>query len=293
MLTGRESGCTMQTVYGSHSAIRPFRLLRPTNPLDAVRAYADAGHDAVFLAGGVDLVPAIRSGRRAGTVVWLGDMPALQEITSREDGLSIGAGVTYAKLAESGDVAHLLPGLARAWSVVANVRVRHVATVGGNIMACNSYYDMLPALLALDARLQFIGRDGAVTVTEGYRPNLPNGLLCSIDIPYVEERRFLIDRSYKPIVSVAVSVNRKDGILVGRAALGCAHSWPFSAALNTGPAMDWADLAIRAESIASAFGAALAEPISDAVASSSYRRDLARILLKRALIAIARDGDSA
>ena len=84
----------VQFVYGSHSAIRPFRLLRPTNPLDAVRAYADAGHDAVFLAGGVDLVPAIRSGRRAGTVVWLGDMPALQEITSREDGLSIGAGVT-------------------------------------------------------------------------------------------------------------------------------------------------------------------------------------------------------
>ena len=136
-------------------------------------------------------------------------------------------------------------------------------------MACNSYYDMLPALLALDARLQFIGRDGAVTVTEGYRPNLPNGLLCSIDIPYVEERRFLIDRSYKPIVVCAVSVNRKDEVLVGRAALGCAHS--YSAALNTGPAMDWADLAIRA-GVASAFGAALAEPISDAAVNFfSYR----------------------
>src|SRR5512132_3059731 len=121
----------MQTIYGSHSAIAPFRLLRPARIEEAAAAAADG---AACLAGGVDLVPALRAGRRVERIVHLGGIAALKSIETRDKVLRIDAGVTYARLASDASVAAALPELAAVWRGVANVRVRHVATVGGNVM---------------------------------------------------------------------------------------------------------------------------------------------------------------
>ena len=47
----------MQTIYGSHAAIPPFRLLRPERVEEASAAHADLGAEALFLLGPKQLEP--------------------------------------------------------------------------------------------------------------------------------------------------------------------------------------------------------------------------------------------
>lgn len=261
----------MQTVYGSHSAIAPFRLKRPSRIAEAAAALA-AG--AVCLAGGVDLVPALRAGRRVDEIVSLGGIGELKAIERRDGVLRVGAGVTYAQLAADRAIASALPDLAAVWRGVANVRVRHAATIGGNLMATNPLYDMLPALMALDATLVFAGADGRQQAVPASADRWPAGLLAFIDIPLVPEGRFRFERSFKPAISVAVAAA---GGRV-RAAFGCAFERPLVRAFAPGDA----------EALAAAIADALPEPVSDWIAGGAYRRKLARVLLARQLQSLGR-----
>jgi carbon-monoxide dehydrogenase medium subunit len=262
----------MQTIYGSHSAIAPFRLFRPARIEEAAAALAEG---TVCLAGGVDLVPALRAGRKVERVVYLGGIPDLKTIERRGDVLRIGAGVTYARLAGDAAIAAALPELAAAWRGVANVRVRHVATVGGNLMAGNAQYDMLPALMALDAKLVFAGANGRLETTPAAAERWPAGILVFIDIALAPGRHFLFERGHKPVLSVATSA----GAGRARIALGCAHARPLvrEVALD-GDANGLADTLARD----------LPEPASDWIASGAYRRKLARVLIARHLRALGR-----
>lgn len=257
----------MQTIYGSHSAIAPFRLLRPARIADAAAARA-AG--AVCLAGGVDLVPALRAGRRVDEIVYLGGIGEMKTIERRGETLRVGAGVTYAQLAADRAISGALPDLAAAWRGVANVRVRHAATIGGNLMAANPQYDMLPALMALDATLAFAGAGGRHETAPAAAERWPDGVLAHIDIPLAAGRRFLFERAYKPVLSVATAA----GADRARIALGCAHARPLVREV----ALD-GDAEVAAEALARD----LPRPLSDWIAGGAYRRKLARVLIARHL----------
>jgi len=278
----------MQTIYASHAAIPPFRLLRPERAEEASAARADLGADALFLAGGVDLVPALRAGRRAAALISLHGIRSLAAIERDEATLRIGAGLTYAGLAAHAGIRAAMPDFAAVFAGVANIRVRHAATLGGNIMARNPAYDLLPALLALDAKLVFIDRHGRRETVGAAAAEFPDGLLAEIEIPLDAKRRFVFERGYKPALSLAVSVERRGGRLAGRAAVGCAHARPLVLPLDLGPALDHAALAARAQAIAEDFAARLPAPLADAAASAEYRRTLARVLLARALRGLAK-----
>lgn len=261
----------MQTIYGSHSAIAPFRLVRPARIAEAAAALAGG---AVCLAGGVDLVPALRAGRRVDEVVYLGGIGEMKSVERRGDALRIGAGVTYSRLAADRTISAALPDLAAAWRGVANVRVRHAATIGGNLMAGNPQYDMLPALTAFGATLVFADAKGALLKAPA-AARWPEGLLAFIEIPLADGRRFLFERGFKPVISVAVAAAGGSA----RAAFGCA----FERVLVR-------DIALGgdAETLAAGIARDLPEPVSDWIASGAYRRTLARVLLARQLRALGR-----
>jgi len=262
----------MRTIYGSHAAIAPFRLLRPARVEDAAAALADGG---VCLAGGIDLVPAMRAGRRVDSVVYLGGIAALKSIERSASALGIGAGVTYAQLAGDAAIATALPDLAAVWRGVANVRVRRAATIGGNVMAGNPQYDMLPALMALDAKLVFAGANGRLETADAASASWPGGVLAFVEIPLAPARRFVFERGYKPVISVAACAAGP----MARIAIGCAYERPVcrSIALD-GEAAALADAVVRD----------LPEPLSDWIASGAYRRKLARTLIARQLRALGR-----
>lgn len=261
----------MQTIYGSHSAIAPFRLLRPSRIEDAAAAQRDG---AVYLAGGVDLVPALRAGRRAERIVHLGGIAALKSVERRDGVLRIGAGVTYARLAGDSTIAAALPDLAAVWRGVANVRVRHAATIGGNVMARNPQYDMLPALMALDAKLVFAGANGKPESVAADASAWPDGVLAFVEIPFGQGRRFAMERGHKPVLSVAVCADAKRA----RIAIGCAHD----RALSRSAVLDGSG----ADAIADIVARDLPEPVSDWIAGGAYRRKLARVLIARQLRAV-------
>lgn len=121
-----------------------------------------ARNDSVLLAGGTALAMLVKEGLiEPSRLVWLGRVPELTGIAEDGDaGLRIGAATTLTELTESGAVGHACPLLAQAASLVANPRVRAVATVGGALVHADPRQDLLPALLAADARVHVAGPAG-------------------------------------------------------------------------------------------------------------------------------------
>jgi len=118
-----------------------FNLVRPRSLAEAVAARTAAG-EIRFLAGGTDLLPAMRRGLvQAATLIDLGDVAELQGISADGQFVRIGAGVTLEALAANPLVACAFPAVTEAAMAIAGPTHRAVGTVGGN--------------LCLDTRCQF------------------------------------------------------------------------------------------------------------------------------------------
>ena len=122
-----------------------FTLVQPRTIGDAVRARADAGPDAMYVAGGTDLWPNMKRRQQTPrTVIALSSIPDLSRVSgSPRDGLTIGAGVSLAALAAHADVLRHYPAVAHAAEQVSTPTLRHMGTIGGNLLLdtrCN-YYD--------------------------------------------------------------------------------------------------------------------------------------------------------
>jgi carbon-monoxide dehydrogenase medium subunit len=244
----------------SHQAIPSFRLHRPATIEQALAAASGPGAGAVFMAGGIDLIARLRAGEAVTDLVFLPGIAELRRI-SREDGLlRLGACVTHHQFESDPVVGAALPEAVPIWRDLGNVRVRMAGTLGGNLLAGRPHYDVAPILLALGARPVFAG---------GER------LLTAVEVPLPAERRLGFDRSLKPVVSVAVVVERgPTGGLTGRAAVGCAHPRAVVQPLDLGqPVERAADAAARA----------LPEPVGDVVASAGYRRRMIAVSIRRLL----------
>ena len=269
--------------FASHQAIQPFSLDRPETVADAVAASVD-GPSSAYLAGGVDLIPALRGGQRPEKLIWLKNIPGIAEIDREGDTLRIGASATYRQIETDPVIRELLPDLSKVWAEVANIRVRLTGTFGGNIMVGNPAYDALPAAIALGARLRFATGDGMVE-TSAIEPPPAHALLLDLEIPITGKVRFAMDRSLKPAISVALGVTESRDGWAARAAVGCAYSQAWGA--DVGHAAGLAELINSANDLAAQFAAGMPEPLSDHNASGAYRRRMTSVLLARQLKALA------
>jgi CO/xanthine dehydrogenase FAD-binding subunit len=133
---------------------------RPRTLAEAVEALAAAGAvdgGADLLAGGTDLVPALRSGaRRARPVVALRRVLELRVRGAGADTLTVGSGVTYTDLAGWS----LAPGLALAARVVGSPQIRNAGTVGGALGSANPRGDLATFLTAAEAEVLVASRSG-------------------------------------------------------------------------------------------------------------------------------------
>jgi xanthine dehydrogenase YagS FAD-binding subunit len=107
--------------------------LRPTSAAEAV-ALTAADPTARFVAGGTELIPWMRQGlARPATLVDIARLP-LQGVERRQDGLRIGALTRLVDVAANREVRRAAPGLARAIELAASPQLRHMATLGGNLL---------------------------------------------------------------------------------------------------------------------------------------------------------------
>jgi xanthine dehydrogenase YagS FAD-binding subunit len=112
--------------------VRPFAFARPADVDEAVRTVA-GDPEAVFLAGGTNLVDHLKLGvARPDLVVDVRTLTS-REITDLPDGgLRLGAASTNSEVAADGRVRERYPVLAQALLAGATGQLRNQATTGGN-----------------------------------------------------------------------------------------------------------------------------------------------------------------
>lgn len=139
--------------------MRRFELLEPTTLPEALAALS--GEEARVIGGGTALMVLIKNRLLAPErLVSLRKVPGYATLDAAGAGLLLGAGVRLQEIEQAPLVAERLPFLATVVGHIGNVRVRAVATVGGTLCEADHQSDFAVALVALGARVHVLGRDG-------------------------------------------------------------------------------------------------------------------------------------
>ena len=283
--------------------MQEFAYQRPETIVAAVAALAAAQTRA--LAGGTDLVPQLREGRReAACVVDLKHVPELMAVTATADGgVSIGAAATAAFVARHPLVADRYPAVAQSAQLIGGTQVQNRASLGGNVCNAAPSADGVPALICHGARAAILGTHGrrevlVETVFAGPgRTNLaPDELLVEIILPPAAPRsaaaylRFTPRREMDIAVAGAGAWLRlgDDGTIAqARIALASVAPTPIRAPMAEQRLVGGRpDSALFEE--AGRLAAQDARPISDTRGSADYRRKLVSVLTARVLADCAR-----
>ncbi|MBL8968620.1 MAG: FAD binding domain-containing protein [Spirochaetaceae bacterium] len=159
--------------------------LRPASIDEALAARA-AKPEAAFIAGGTFL---LSSDRPTAPRLYV-DVGRLlgAKIERRGAELVLGAGATFQDLV---DAPALPAALKAAAATMANRNVRNRATVGGNLGAGKSCSSLIPALLALEARVVCAERPDAAHLSLPLSSWLerPTGLVLEVIVPVEAGRR--------------------------------------------------------------------------------------------------------
>ncbi len=116
-------------------------------------------------AGGTDLLVQLRRGlTRADCLICLERVVELRGVREDDDEISVGAGLTLERIRRDPIVAGRLPVLVHALDSLASPPIRHMGTIGGNIVNASPAGDTLPPLYALEARVELRSRAGTRTI---------------------------------------------------------------------------------------------------------------------------------
>jgi aerobic carbon-monoxide dehydrogenase medium subunit len=138
-----------------------FEFHAPTDLAQALRLLAEKGPGAKVLAGGMSMVPTVNLGLlRPDCVVSLNHVPGLDSVDDSGDELRIGALVRHARIASDPAIRSQAPALAAAASVIGDVQVRNRGTIGGSVAHADPAADYLPVLVAFDATIVLQGPNG-------------------------------------------------------------------------------------------------------------------------------------
>lgn len=147
---------------------RRFTHHRPGSLAEALSLLAQYGDDATLIAGGTELVIALKA--RVLHYQHLIDIKQLAELKGvrrTDDAIVIGALTTHFELANDRIVEESLPGYAALSNNVANIRVRVAGTLGGNLSFAEPHADPPAMLAALGAKLTLAGPGGIRSIDAG------------------------------------------------------------------------------------------------------------------------------
>src|SRR6516165_11336615 len=141
--------------------MRRFEILEPKSIQEACEILSEK-EEVKLIAGGTALLIVIKHGLFVPkTLVNLKKIKGAGEITySPKDGLRVGGLATIYDIESAPSVLQHYPLLAQACHVVANIRIRNMATIGGNLAHGDYQSDPPTALVALDAGVELTRRTG-------------------------------------------------------------------------------------------------------------------------------------
>jgi carbon-monoxide dehydrogenase medium subunit len=266
---------------------------------DACRLLGEDPDGAKAISGGTAVVLMLQQGLiRPRRLVSLGGITSLRALEHDDGSVRIGAGTTLAEVAASRPVRERLPALAYACHRVGNVRIRNVATLGGNLAEADYASDPPAMLASLGATCTVRGTRGTRTVavsdliTGFYETVLePDELITEVLVPTPSGDRRSAYQKYisrssedRPCVGVAACADFTAATVTGLdvvvgAVAPVLQRLPDVTAQVVGRPLD--DEAIVHVSQGYAQGI---EPMSDARGSAWYRRRMIEVFVRRALI---------
>jgi CO/xanthine dehydrogenase FAD-binding subunit len=270
-------------------------------PATVESAVADLDRDdARALAGGTDLVPQMREGRRHVTRVV--DLKRIAELTGITGlvggGVSIGAAASATAVSRHPVVAGSYPAIARSACLIGGVQVQNRATLGGNICNGAPSADAVPALLVHEARVVVAStKERREAPLEALlrgpgRTALGRGeMLAAVVLPPPPPRSAACYLRFTPrremdiaVAGAAALVALDENGAIASARIVLASVAPTAIRARS------AEAALLGErpsdalfSEAGRLAAQDARPISDTRGSAEYRRRLVAVLVERAL----------
>lgn len=275
-----------------------FDYHSPASLDDALALLRDHGMDAKVLAGGQSLIPMMRF--RLAEPAVIVDVNRVGELTRLEeegDELLVGSMVRHATIEETDWIRERYPLLAEAADVIADPLVRNRGTVGGSLVHADPAGDWGAVMLASGARLVARSAAGERTIpideffVTTFATSLePEEILVEIRIPrtdpghggaYVKLERKVGDFA---TVAVAARLELDEEGVCREAGIGLTAVGPTNLRASEAEAA-LAGRAPEPEAIAEAAtrAAEAAEPTDDNRGSADYKRDMVRVLTKRAL----------
>ncbi len=278
--------------------MQEFVYERPRTVEEAVAAMR--GDDARALAGGTDLIPQLREGRRRTERVV--DLKYIAELTAisplPDGGIAIGAAATATVLSRHATIAANYAAISQSACLIGGVQVQNRASLGGNICNAAPSADAVPALLCHQARAVVAGPNGrrelaveALFKGPGKTSLEPSEILVAILLSPAQPRsaakylRFTPRREMDIAIAGAGTWLRLDAdgaIAEARIVLASVGPTPMRApTAEQKLAGERPTRALLEE--AGRLAAADARPISDTRGSADYRRSLVAVLTARAL----------
>lgn len=279
----------------------PFDFFQPATLAEASRLLKENGPGGRFLAGGTDLVIAMKEkGLLPKYIVDLKSVPGLSGIRENNDGtITIGALTTMYAIETSPVIKEKYPFLAQSAAEVGSIQIRNRATIGGNMANATPSADVAPSLIALNTTAKIANANGERTVAvedffRGPGQNVMNAdeILTEITIPKTSPQlvgeyikfspRDMMDLAY---IGVAVVYNLgSDKKCTGvRIVLGAVAPTPIRAT-NSEALLEGK---VLTEELATQVGdeaARESKPISDVRSSADYRRAMVGVMTKRAIL---------
>jgi|SRR5579875_1095381 len=280
--------------------MRAFELVEPTTIEEAVSLLDGDDTSVRAIAGGTALMLMMKarlfqptrlvSLRRLG-----GTMRGIR--WDENGGLRIGALTSLAEVEYSPLVANAFPVISSTLRRLSNVRVRNVATVGGHLAHGDPHMDLPPVLMTLGARIRTINPRDQQWIEIGdlftgyYQTALArNELIAELDVPaqpagaHSRYEKFTARSADDwPTVGVAVWYRlESDTIAEARVAISAVTERPIRASsaeavlTNSSPTPQVFSKAADA-------AAEEIQPLADIRGSASYKREMVRVHVRRAL----------
>lgn len=279
--------------------VSEIEVLTPNSVPECLEILAKKRGESRLIAGGTDAVVRMKNGHwRPSVWVNIKDIHSLSFIKHVDNEMQIGPLTTHTDLIRSPLVRDHAEVLVEAARQVGANQIQNMGTIGGNIGTASPAGDLIPSLFVLSARIELssLGGKRMVPIEDfflgpGRTVMLPNEMITNIIIPSQKDNEIGIFEKLGPRKAQAISIvnmacslrmdtNRK--CLGGKIAFGSVGPTVIRAK-KCESMLTLADL--DEDMIENIGELAWKEvmPISDIRASSIYRRDMAKALLKRGL----------
>lgn len=282
--------------------LQDFKYYQPESLEEAFKLLEESKNGAP-LAGGTDMLVEIKKGlRQQDEVISLKKIKELKVIEEDGSNLYIGACSTHNEVKNSSLIKTKIPAISEAASAIGSDQVRNTATIGGNICTGASCCDMAPVLLACNASVEITSsKDKRIVSLKDFfifhkETSIKKGeILTRIIVPLPEPgtgicfiKYGLRQASSISVASASVMI-KLDGdickdscVVIGAVAPTPRISTIASEVLNGAGLNNLKENSFLDEAGSAAVKDSL--PIDDIRGSAEFRRNLVKVLTRRAII---------